>query len=202
MRLHLAGMLALCRALQRASVPRAHQRGLRATVATPPPAAPDAGVAAQVEAQGALIRDLKEGQGLGNKSPEVVAAVAELVRLKALLEPPPDAGGDATEAYAELRVRLRRVAARVGRRLEQGLEPHELRDGRDDLGTLVPEALALLQIPDQRPLRLDLRRDARVGRRRRWCCDRRAQAPLVCPRHRRALERAAQREHAREVQAH
>jgi lysyl-tRNA synthetase class 2 len=107
MRLHLAGMLALCRALQRASVPRAHlqQRGLRATVATPPPAAPDAGVAAQVEAQGALIRDLKEGQGLGNKSPEVVAAVAELVRLKALLEPPPDAGGDATEAYAELRGR-------------------------------------------------------------------------------------------------
>ena len=90
MRLHLAGMLALCRALQRASVPRAHlqQRGLRATVATPPPAAPDAGVAAQVEAQGALIRDLKEGRGLGNKSPEVVAAVAELVRLKALLEPP------------------------------------------------------------------------------------------------------------------
>ncbi|KAH8051313.1 hypothetical protein JL720_15182 [Aureococcus anophagefferens] len=107
MRLHLAGMLALCRALQRASVPRSHlqRRGLRATVATPPPAAPDAGVAAQVEAQGALIRDLKEGQGLGNKSPEVVAAVAELVRLKALLEPPPDAGGDATEAYAELRGR-------------------------------------------------------------------------------------------------
>ncbi|KAH8056784.1 hypothetical protein JL721_9902 [Aureococcus anophagefferens] len=107
MRLHLAGMLALCRALQRASVPRSHlqRRGLRATVATPPPAAPDAGVAAQVEAQGALIRDLKEGQGLGNKSPEVVAAVAELVRLKALLEPPPDTGGDATEAYAELRGR-------------------------------------------------------------------------------------------------
>ncbi|EGB12959.1 hypothetical protein AURANDRAFT_18779 [Aureococcus anophagefferens] len=51
-------------------------------------AAADAGVAAQVEAQGALIRDLKEGRGLGNKSPEVVAAVAELVRLKALLEPP------------------------------------------------------------------------------------------------------------------
>ena len=68
-------------------------------------AAADAGVAAQVEAQGALIRDLKEGRGLGNKSPEVVAAVAELVRLKALLEPPPDAGGDATEAYAELRGR-------------------------------------------------------------------------------------------------
>ena len=54
-------------------------------------AAADAGVAAQVEAQGALIRDLKEGRGLGNKSPEVVAAVAELVRLKALLEPPPAA---------------------------------------------------------------------------------------------------------------
>ena len=36
----------------------------------------------------ALIRDLKENQGKGNKDPEVMAAVAELLRLKAILDPP------------------------------------------------------------------------------------------------------------------
>ena len=59
-------------------------------VVSEPPADP-AEVAAKIEAQGALIRDLKETQGLGNKSPEVVEAVAELLRLKAILEPPEDA---------------------------------------------------------------------------------------------------------------
>ena len=59
-------------------------------VVSEPPADP-VEVAAKIEAQGALIRDLKETQGLGNKSPEVVDAVAELLRLKAILEPPEDA---------------------------------------------------------------------------------------------------------------
>ena len=38
-----------------------------------------------------VASDPKETQGLGNKSPEVVDAVAELLRLKAILEPPEDA---------------------------------------------------------------------------------------------------------------
>jgi len=37
-------------------------------------------------AQAAVVRDLKEEQGLGNGDPEVKAAVAELLRLKAILE--------------------------------------------------------------------------------------------------------------------
>mmetsp|Transcript_1696 Transcript_1696/g.2874 ORF Transcript_1696/g.2874 Transcript_1696/m.2874 type:complete len:301 (+) Transcript_1696:63-965(+) len=36
--------------------------------------------------QGTLIRDLKENEGLGNKDPQVVEAVAELLRLKSLDE--------------------------------------------------------------------------------------------------------------------
>ena len=44
-----------------------------------------AAVQAQVDAQGATIRKLKDG-GLGNKDPQVAGAVAELLRLKALLE--------------------------------------------------------------------------------------------------------------------
>ena len=40
-----------------------------------------------VDAQAAVIRSLKEGDGLGNADPQVKAAVAELLRLKALLEP-------------------------------------------------------------------------------------------------------------------
>ena len=36
-------------------------------------------------AQAAVVRDLKEEQGLGNSDPEVKAAVAELLRLKAML---------------------------------------------------------------------------------------------------------------------
>ena len=39
-----------------------------------------------VAKQAAAIRELKEGRGLGNKDPEVVEAVSELVRLKDLLE--------------------------------------------------------------------------------------------------------------------
>lgn len=39
-----------------------------------------------VDQQAGVIRDLKEGQGLGNKDPQVQEAVAELLRLKALLE--------------------------------------------------------------------------------------------------------------------
>ena len=38
-----------------------------------------------IEKQAAAIRELKEGQGLGNKDPEVVEAVSELLRLKDLL---------------------------------------------------------------------------------------------------------------------
>ena len=38
----------------------------------------------RIARQGAFIRDLKENQGLGNKDPEVVEAVAELIRLKNL----------------------------------------------------------------------------------------------------------------------
>jgi hypothetical protein len=37
---------------------------------------------ARIAQQGAFIRDLKENQGMGNKDPQVVAAVAELLRLK------------------------------------------------------------------------------------------------------------------------
>lgn len=41
----------------------------------------------QIDAQGAAIRELKQGeQGLGNKDPQVKNAVAELLRLKSLLE--------------------------------------------------------------------------------------------------------------------
>jgi len=39
-----------------------------------------------VAKQAAAIRELKEGRGLGNKDPEVVEAVSELLRLKDLLE--------------------------------------------------------------------------------------------------------------------
>lgn len=38
-----------------------------------------------IEKQAAAIRELKEGQGLGNKDPQVVDAVSELLRLKDLL---------------------------------------------------------------------------------------------------------------------
>jgi hypothetical protein len=40
----------------------------------------------KIAQQGAIIRDLKENQGLGNKDPQVVAAVVELLRLKDLKE--------------------------------------------------------------------------------------------------------------------
>lgn len=59
-------------------------------VSAPPPDSGD--LEARVAAQAALIRDLKENQGLENKSPEVSDAVAELLRLKSELEfgPPED----------------------------------------------------------------------------------------------------------------
>ena len=50
-----------------------------------PPIDP-AEIQAKIDAQAAVVRDLKEEQGLGNSDPEVKAAVAELLRLKALLE--------------------------------------------------------------------------------------------------------------------
>jgi len=43
-------------------------------------------IQAQIDSQAAVVRDLKEEQGLGNSDPEVKAAVAELLRLKAMLE--------------------------------------------------------------------------------------------------------------------
>ena len=52
-------------------------------------------VVAAVDAQGKEVRRLKD-EGLGNKSPEVSAAVTELLRLKALL--PPEEGGAAPPA--------------------------------------------------------------------------------------------------------
>ena len=52
-------------------------------------------VVAAVDAQANEVRRLKD-QGLGNKSPEVSAAVTELLRLKALL--PPEEGGAAPPA--------------------------------------------------------------------------------------------------------
>ena len=39
----------------------------------------------KIKSQGEIIRELKEVQGFTNKSPEVVDAVQELLRLKALL---------------------------------------------------------------------------------------------------------------------
>mmetsp|Transcript_11622 Transcript_11622/g.20607 ORF Transcript_11622/g.20607 Transcript_11622/m.20607 type:complete len:323 (-) Transcript_11622:373-1341(-) len=43
----------------------------------------------RIDAQGAAIRELKQGeQGLGNKDPQVMSAVAELLRLKSLLDDP------------------------------------------------------------------------------------------------------------------
>ena len=42
---------------------------------------------AAVDAQAAEVRRLKDEEGLGNKDPQVAAAVAELLRLKALLPP-------------------------------------------------------------------------------------------------------------------
>ena len=53
---------------------------------SPPPMDP-AEVEAQIDAQAQVVRELKEDQGLANKDPAVVAAVAELLRLKAILEP-------------------------------------------------------------------------------------------------------------------
>jgi PAS domain-containing protein len=50
-----------------------------------PPIDP-AEIQAKIDSQAAVVRDLKEEQGLGNSDPEVKAAVAELLRLKALLE--------------------------------------------------------------------------------------------------------------------
>ena len=50
-----------------------------------PPVDP-AKIQARIDAQAAVVRDLKEEQGLGNGDPEVKAAVAELLRLKGLLE--------------------------------------------------------------------------------------------------------------------
>ena len=50
-----------------------------------PPVDP-AEIQAKIDAQAAVVRDLKEEQGLGNSDPEVKAAVAELLRLKGLLE--------------------------------------------------------------------------------------------------------------------
>ena len=47
---------------------------------------PAAEIQAKIDAQAAVVRDLKEEQGLGNSDPEVKAAVTELLRLKALLE--------------------------------------------------------------------------------------------------------------------
>ena len=44
-------------------------------------------VRAAVDAQAAEVRRLKDEEGLGNKDPQVAAAVAELLRLKALLPP-------------------------------------------------------------------------------------------------------------------
>jgi len=44
-------------------------------------------VAAAVTAQGKEVKRLK-AEGLGNKDPQVAAAVAELLRLKALLPEP------------------------------------------------------------------------------------------------------------------
>ena len=51
-----------------------------------PPALDAAEVEAAVTAQGALVRKLKEEDGLANGDPAVKAAVAELLRLKAVLE--------------------------------------------------------------------------------------------------------------------
>lgn len=51
------------------------------------PLSDERALAAQIDAQSAMIRGLKDVQGLGNKSPEVKEAVAELLRLKALAEP-------------------------------------------------------------------------------------------------------------------
>ena len=50
-----------------------------------PPIDP-AEIQAKVDSQAGVVRDLKEEQGLGNGDPEVKAAVAELLRLKGLLE--------------------------------------------------------------------------------------------------------------------
>ena len=50
-----------------------------------PPIDP-AEIQAKIDAQAAVVRYLKEEQGLGNSDPEVKAAVTELLRLKALLE--------------------------------------------------------------------------------------------------------------------
>lgn len=54
------------------------------------PAMDPAEVEAALEAQAAEVRRLKEEQGLTNKDPEVMAAVAELLRLKQAAQPPED----------------------------------------------------------------------------------------------------------------
>ena len=53
------------------------------------PSIDPADVAAALDVQAALVRRLKEEEGLTNADAEVKVAVAELLRLKALL-PPPD----------------------------------------------------------------------------------------------------------------
>ena len=64
--------------------PRLNRRSMAARACTAAELSPDEVVAA-VAAQAKEVSRLKDEEGLGNKDPPVVAAVAELLRLKALL---------------------------------------------------------------------------------------------------------------------
>ena len=66
--------------------PRLNRRSMAARACTAAELSPDEVVAA-VDAQGKEVKRLKD-QGLGNKDPQVAAAVTELLRLKALLPEP------------------------------------------------------------------------------------------------------------------
>ena len=63
---------------------RLARRSMTVRACTAAELSPDEVVAA-VDAQGKEVKRLKDEEGLGNKDPQVEAAVAELLRLKALL---------------------------------------------------------------------------------------------------------------------
>ena len=64
--------------------PRLARRSMTVRACTAAELSPEEVVAA-VDAQGKEVKRLKGEEGLGNKDPQVAAAVAELLRLKALL---------------------------------------------------------------------------------------------------------------------
>ena len=96
--------------------PRLVRRSMAARACTAAELSPDEVVAA-VAAQAKEVSRLKDEEGLGNKDPPVVAAVAELLRLKALL--PESLQGPKRRTKEEKKAQKAQV--RIRARLELGL---------------------------------------------------------------------------------